>query len=867
VSTIGVAWRSPPFLVGRQFDLRTLVIRLCQLESRLVTLSGAAGAGKTALALAASADPRLATTFPDGVTVVDLTTVATPAGVPAAIGEALGLRESTTPHAHVTDYLRQQRALLVLDNFEHVLAAGPMVVDLLAACPAVKVLATSRTPLRLRGEILVPVLPLPVPPNVHGADLHTLTRSPAVALFKRCAEAADPSLAWDVSTARAVAVLCARLDGLPLALELAAARVRHLPPAAILAQLGGPMSGWAGTDAASPGDAVLRLLTDGARDLPARHQTLRGAIAWSYDLLTGAERALLRALAVFSGTFTLAAAAAVGAGDQPQVEACGADNLGHLAALVDANLVVRLSEAGEHPDFRLLETVRTFAYAELAACGEADEVHRRHALYCLRFAEQAVPNLQGDSQATWLVRLENEHDNLRGVLAWARSASPPAAGAGGGDPAASGLQLGVRLAGALWWFWYRGSYLAEGRRWIESLLAAAPPGPALDDGLVAQVLCGAGALARRQGDYLGARAHLERALQLARRCGGVRVGAYALGFLGLTNGNEGDFAAGASYLEAAIHELRTLGDTWGVAFLQNPLARCYLRLGRAGARRELEASALTFRRLGDAWGLSLSLQGLADVALAQGRPAAARAQAAEALVLARDVRDRWMVLSALTCSGATARAEGDIDRALPLFQEALAVAREADTRGKVGDCLARIGAIATTAAEYAVAARLLGAARSQRDLLGGVTGAFDVGAFERSVTALRRAMDGDAFEAAWTHGTAMSVGQAVDLALTLELAGEPNREREPANRQGPPVPAQPPSWSPAARAAGLTPREWEVLTLLAGGGSTRTIASQLSISPHTAVRHAASILGKLGVSTRGEAVAKALGIAAAARSA
>jgi DNA-binding CsgD family transcriptional regulator/tetratricopeptide (TPR) repeat protein len=614
----------------------------------------------------------------------------------------------------------------------------------------------------------------------------------------------------------------------------------------------------------------------GARDRPARHRTLRHALAWSYDLLAGDERTLLRQLAVFSDGFTLAAAAAVSAADRPDArpdERCASDTLGRIITLVDANLVQRVPAVsdGAESRYRLLETVRAFALAELTARGEADGAHRRQARYYLAFAEQAVPALRGRGQVTNLLRLEHEHGNLGAVLAWARAAAAPPPGvddrpaaeaAAGAAQAAEAAQLGLRLAGALWWFWYRRSHLAEGRRWIESLVAAvartAPsPGSTADGAVLANALCGAGALARRQGDYLAARAHLERALRVARSSGAPRVGGYALGLLGLTRGNEGDQAAGAAALEAAVRELGALGDDWGAAFLRNPLGRYHLHTGHPDAQGDLEVSARTFRRLGDAWGLSLALEGLAEVALTHAHPAAAQALAEESLRLARRVRDRWMILTALTCGGVIARTRGDTARALPLFQEALAVAREAETRGKVGECLAQLGAIAAATAQHETAARLLGAAHAQRAVLGGLPGRFDPEAFAHDVAGVRRALGEEPFDAAWARGTSMALGRAVDVALTLEVPEQAQR-RQPGH--GPPGAAGPPAWSATAHAAGLTPREWEVLALLAAGASTRALATRLCISPHTAVRHAASILGKLGVSTRGQAVARALGL-------
>jgi predicted ATPase/transcriptional regulator with XRE-family HTH domain len=478
-----------PF-IGREQELAALHQRLLDPQVRLLTLTGPGGSGKTRLALAVA--EQLVESFRDGVTFVAFAHISDPELVLPTIARTLGLLESDGPtlRESLNSVLRTQQRLLLLDNFEQVLAAITEVATLLAAAPGVKVLVTSRSVLHLVGEHNVPVLPLALPDPQHLPDLPDLARYEAVALFVQQARAVKPDFHLTRANAAAVAEICVRLDGLPLAIELAAARSTLLTPQALAARL----------------DHRLRLLTGGARDRPARHQTLRGAIDWSYDLLGDEEKALFRRLGVFVGSWTVEATEAV-----CNMDTRGLESLDVLQSLLDTSLIWQTEGPEGEPRLLMLETIREYALEQLAANGELEALRQQHAAYYLALSETAAPEIRGPRQAAWLARLELEHNKLRGVLAWSL------AGTSGGEQAT----IGLRLAVAVWDFWARQSFGREGRRWLADLLAHSEGTPIGSEAclLQARALLAAGNMALYWGDVHGAQPLLDESQALFQALG------------------------------------------------------------------------------------------------------------------------------------------------------------------------------------------------------------------------------------------------------------------------------------------------------------------------------------------------------------
>jgi predicted ATPase/Tfp pilus assembly protein PilF len=662
-------------LIGRESVLREIAALL--ESSRLVTLIGPGGIGKT----------RLAREVADGV-VVELAALTDPVLVAAEIAQTLGV-----PEGSLLPYLRRNALLLVLDNFEQVAAAAPLLEELLSGAPQLSLLVTSRAPLHLAAETRYQV--------------PALAPSEAVALFVERARASRPD--FEVVDADAVEELCVRLDGLPLALELAAARATLLSPRAILARLGRRLD-------------VLRS-TDGA--MPDRHRTLRAAIEWSYDLLGEEERQLFSALAVFSGGFSADAVDAV----------AGADVLDGLSALLDSSLVRVERPIGDEPRFGMLETIREFARERLDERPDASELRRRHAqLYC-ELAEQSEPALRGPDQVLWLRRLDAERENLRVALA------------------ADSAELGLRIASSLWRYWQVRGGVGEGLAQMERLLAADVPPPLRTRGLAA-----AGRLAFMYGDLEHAAAYLDESIATDRR-------SFSLTVLALVTRARGDPESAWRLLDESVTAAQAEGDWFADAlalFARGELL--YVEGAFDPARRSLEEGVRAARESGDLRNIARGLTALGAVALAQHDYARAARVLEEALATQRQLGDLWGIPRSLVSLGAAALGRGDAGEAEILFEQGLTLQLETDDRPGIAASLEQIAALsAESDAERAAA--LYGAATILREMVGTHPMQLAPHGRDETVASLSAALDPDAFADAWSRGRAMTLDDAVSYAL------------------------------------------------------------------------------------------------------
>jgi predicted ATPase/DNA-binding SARP family transcriptional activator len=725
-------------LVGRDAEIATVEDVLWRAEVRLVTLIGPGGVGKTRLAIEVA---RRADQEDANVIFVPLAGLRSPDLVLLTVAEALGVRNEVEGSllSAVVRRIGQAELLLVLDNFEHVAAAATVVARLLAACPSLTVLVTSRAPLHLGGEHMVAVPPLALP-GAQRPSVAALARSDAVTLFVQRASAARADFALTEQNALTVARLCAQLDGLPLAIELAAARVRVLSPPAILARL----------------DQRLDLLAGGPRDAPVRLRTMRHAIGWSYELLTPQEQTLFRRLAVFTGGFMLEAAAAVG-GAGGTASAQGVLEL--ISSLVDKSLLRPAEGTDVEPRFGMLETIREYGVEQLAAHGERDDAQRRHAAFFLSFAEAAERKLRSRDQVTQLALLEAEHDNLRAALAWSLEAPERA-------------DIALRLVAALHWFWYLRDHYSEGRRRLEEVLAL----PATAERTPARVkaLAGAGLLAIHPfRDYTAARAWLEQSITLARALGDTVGLAYALHVLGWAELLQADHGELRPAIEESVALFRKAGDRWGLATALCTLGMAIIVTQEPSAATAVLAEGLALsRELGDTWGLARALHYSGEVARFRGDDERARALYEESLALYHQLEHRGAAAIVLHNLGYVAQHQGSPQRALVCFAEALAEHITHGDRQNIGHCLGGIAGMAALLGQPEQAARLFGAADMLFLRIGTSIWPVDKVEYDSNLEAVRARLGENAFAAAVAAGRALPLEQAIAEARAVaEMVG------------------------------------------------------------------------------------------------
>jgi predicted ATPase len=723
-------------IVGREAEVAAAKGLLLREGVRLVTVTGPGGIGKTRLTLEVARQSMAE--FPGGVYFVPLSAVSDPGLIPSVIARTLGVKETEgrAPLETLTEFFEnsvRRPLLLLLDNFEQLNRAAPLVSELLTIGPSLKILVTSRSPLHVYGEFEFPLPPLALPDPKAALPLADLAKFSSVALFVERVVAIKPDFKLTQENAAAVAEICARLDGLPLAIELAAARVKLLPPPAMRTRL---MS-------------RLHLLTGGARDLPARQQTLRAAMDWSYDLLDGEEQKLFRRLAVFAGGSTLEAVEAVTNAQRD----LSLDFLEGMASMVDKSLVKPVDQGEGESRFTMLETIREYGLEKLAASGEEALTRRAHAAYCLVLAEEAAAEDTGADRTDVLARLEVEHDNFRAALEWLTETG--------------NAEWGLRLGAALFRYWETREYLTEGREQLAKVLKM--PAAAAHSKARGRVLFAAGVLAAVQGDDAASSGHLKECLEIARQSEDQQGVAISLNAMAVVARDRGDLASAHKLFLESLEVWKELGDSIAVARGLSNLASVAKMQGDFASARTLYGQCLAiFRELKDRTGVAWSLNYQGDVARDQGDAAGACSLYEQSLAMFRELGDRWGIAGSLADLGNLAREHKDFQAAEALYAESLLAFKELGHKRGVARLMECFASAAADQSLAERALRLAGAAAALRQTLGAPLTTAEQLKLECALGPARQALAQSASTEAWLEGWTMQPDKAIETALTTE---------------------------------------------------------------------------------------------------
>jgi predicted ATPase/DNA-binding SARP family transcriptional activator/DNA-binding CsgD family transcriptional regulator len=787
--------------VGREREM--VEIKRALAMTRLLTLTGAGGTGKTRLALEVARD--LVGAYPDGVWLVELAPLSDGALVPQTVAGALGVKEQPDqPFVEaLVEALRTKEMLLVVDNCEHLVHnAARLVDDFLGSCPRLRVLATSREALDVAGEARWPVPPLPVPVSGHSLTAEVLEGFASARLFLERASDRHPGFVVTSKNTGAVAQICRRLDGVPLAIELAAARVGTLSPVQISEKL----------------ETSLGLLSGGPRAAPSRQRTLRAALAWSYNLLLSEEKRLFRRFSVFAGGFTLEAAEAVDA--RGGVER--GDTLDALSGLVDKSLAMSEITGGDRARYGMLEPVRQYAQERLEEEGESEEVRRRHLTFFLVLAEEAEPKLRGPGDMVWLERLEAEHDNIRVALSWALQREE--------------TELVLRIGGALWMFWQAHGHVGEGRGWLETALAEDEQASAA---VRSKALEAVFWLMLHQGDLDQAQAVAREAVELNAEREVDSSQAASLRMMSATPATlRGDYERSKELLQESLALSREANDKVGVV---ETLLQLLLPMDgpddNARLKEVAEEGVALCREIGYTLRLPSFLLSLGYVSMLEGDYERGAALNEEAAVLCRERGYKDSLAYALDNLGWAALLQGDHERAKPYFKESLTLCEELGNKLILSESLEGLACVAGVRREAARAAKLFGAARALHEATGYHHSPEEHAMRDPYLTAARSRLDEASWQAVFAEGQQMTFEEALEYALSevdVSPAGAVDGSRASDDRP----------------LVVLTSREREVANFVARGLTNRRVARELSISERTAANHVAKILRKLGLSSR-----------------